>query len=73
MLLEMSYGTEPKLTCLINTKGIAKALLKCSFQLQMLTWALNFVVAYSASSSWSSHKQTHSMGLELLSADENHC
>lgn len=43
----------------------------------MLTWALNFVVAYCAvtlaSSSWSSHKQTHSMGSELLSADEIHC
>lgn len=77
MLLEMSHGTEPKVICLINTKGITKALLKWSFQLQMLTWALNFVVAYSAvtfaSSSWSSHKQTHSMGSELMSADENHC
>lgn len=53
MLLAMSHGTKPKIICLINTKGITKTLLKCSFQLQMLTWTLKFLVAYSASSSWS--------------------
>lgn len=77
MLLEMRHGTEPKLIWLINTKGVTKALLKCSFQLLMLTWALDFVATYSAvtlaSISWSSRKQTHSMGPELVSADENHC
>lgn len=60
-----------------NMKCITEALLKCIFQLQMLTWALTFIVADSAvtlaSNSWSSRKQTHSMGAELMSADENHC
>lgn len=60
-----------------NMKCITEALLKCIFQLQMLTWALTFIVADSAvtlaSNSWSSRKQTHSMGAELMSAGENHC
>lgn len=53
-----------------------ETLLKCNLQLQVLTWALTFIVAYSvvtlASSSWSSHKETCSMGSEFMSADKNH-
>lgn len=60
-----------------TTKCVTQALLKCVFPQQVLTWALTFIVAYSAvtlaSNNWSSHKQTHSMGSELMSAAENQC
>lgn len=60
-----------------SIKRITEAFLKCNFHLQILTWALTFIVAYSAVAlaynGWNSHKQAYSMGAGFMLADENHC